>query len=119
LQAAINAVHSDAVLPERTDWPQILELYDRLMELSATPVIALNRAVAVSFAEGPERALPLLEALDGQLADYAPFHAARADLQRRLGDVAAARSAYARALELTANPGERAFLERRRAELAR
>ena len=80
-------------------------------------MIALNRALALSFASGPEAALPLLAALAGRLAGYAPFHAALADVQRRCGDAAAARAAYVRALELTDNPGERAFLERRLAEL--
>jgi RNA polymerase sigma-70 factor (ECF subfamily) len=80
-------------------------------------VIALNRAVAVSFAEDAATALPMLEALRQPLGEYAPFHAACADVQRRLGNDAAARSAYERALELTSNPGEREFLARRASEL--
>jgi RNA polymerase sigma-70 factor (ECF subfamily) len=116
LQAAIASLHSLAPTFADTDWEQIAALYDLLERSDPSPVIALNSAVAVSFAEDPARALPLLEALAGQLDGYAPFHAARADVQRRLGDGPAARSAYERALELTENPGERAFLERRRAD---
>ena len=80
-------------------------------------MVALNRAVAVSLAESPEAALPLLDALAERLAEYAPFHAAYADVRRRSGDAAAARAAYGRALALTTNEGERGFLERRLAEL--
>jgi RNA polymerase sigma-70 factor, ECF subfamily len=118
LQAAISSLHSLAPAYTGTDWEQIAALYALLARSDPSPVIALNRAVAVSFAEGPESALPLLAALAGQLADYAPFHAACADLRRRLGDESAARAAYERALELTGNPGERAFLARRLAGLA-
>ena len=100
-----------------TDWEQIAAVYTLLARSDPSPVIALNRAMAVSFADGPEAALPLLEALAGHLDEYAPFHAALADVQRRGGDVPAARSAYERALEVTTNDGERGFLERRLAEL--
>jgi RNA polymerase sigma-70 factor (ECF subfamily) len=117
LQAAIASLHSLAPTFADTDWDQIVALYDLLARSDPSPVIALNRAVAVSFAEDPESALPLLEALAGQFDAYASFHAAHADVQRRLGNVPAARSAYERALALTENPGERAFLERRRADI--
>ena len=111
------SLHSMAPTYADTDWEQIAAVYALLARSDPSPVIALNRAMAVSFAEDPEQALPLLEALAGQLDGYAPFHAALADVQRRLGDAPAARRAYERALEVTDNPGEREFLERRRAEL--
>ena len=117
LQAAIASLHSMAPTYADTDWEQIAAVYALLARSDPSPVIALNRAMAVSFAEGPEHALPLLEALAGQLDGYAPFHAALADVQRRVGDVPAARSAYERALEVTDNPGERAFLRRRLGEV--
>jgi RNA polymerase sigma-70 factor (ECF subfamily) len=117
LQAAIASLHSMAPTYADTDWEQIAAVYALLARSDPSPVIALNRAMAVSFAEDPEHALPLLEALAGQLDGYAPFHAALADVQRRLGHVPAARSAYERALEVTDNPGERAFLRRRLGEI--
>ena len=117
LQAAVASLHSLAPTYADTDWEQIAAVYALLARSDPSPVIALNRAMAVSFAEDPERALPLLEALAGQLDGYAPFHAALADVQRRLGDMPAARSAYERALELTDNPGESAFLRRRLGEV--
>jgi RNA polymerase sigma-70 factor, ECF subfamily len=117
LQAAIASLHSLAPTYAETDWPQIAALYGLLLRSDPSPVIALNRAVALSFAESPASALPVLEELEGQLDGYAPFHAAYADVQRRLGDEAAARAAYERALELTTNPGERAFLESRLAQV--
>jgi RNA polymerase sigma-70 factor (ECF subfamily) len=117
LQAAIASLHSMAPTYADTDWEQIAAVYTLLARSDPSPVIALNRAMAVSFAEDPERALPLLEALAGQLDGYAPFHAALADVQRRVGDVPAARSSYERALEVTDNPGERAFLRRRLGEV--
>ena len=113
LEAAIAALHSLAPTYAATDWAQIAALYGVLARSDASPVVELNRAVAVSLAEGPEAALPLLAALERPLAGYAPFHAALADVQRRCGNAGAASTAYRRALELTANPGERAFLERR------
>ena len=117
LQAAVASLHSLAPTYADTDWEQIAAVYALLARSDPSPVIALNRAMAISFAEDPERALSLLEALAGQLDGYAPFHAALADVQRRLGDVPAARSAYERALELTDNPGESAFLRRRLGEV--
>jgi RNA polymerase sigma-70 factor (ECF subfamily) len=117
LHAAISSLHSLAPTYAETEWEEIAALYDLLARSDASPVVALNRAIAVSFADSPEAALPLLAALDGRLGDYAPFHAACADLQRRLGDEAAARAAYERALELTGNPGEREFLARRLLDL--
>jgi RNA polymerase sigma-70 factor (ECF subfamily) len=109
IQAAINAVHSD---PPPTDWRQILALYDQLLAFTPTPVVALNRAVAVAEIEGPEAALHLVDELD--LAGYHRFHAIRADLLRRIGRTAEAAAAYDAALALTGNVAERAFLERRR-----
>jgi RNA polymerase sigma-70 factor (ECF subfamily) len=114
VQAAINAVHSAAPSVAATDWPAIVQLYDQLLALTPTPVVALNRAVAVAEVAGPAVALPLVEALD--LDRYHLFHAIRADLLRRLGRDAAARAAYARAAELTGNAAELAFL-RQAAEL--
>jgi RNA polymerase sigma-70 factor, ECF subfamily len=113
LQAAIAALHARAPRPEDTDWPQIAGLYGALAELQPGPVVELNRAVAVAMADGPAAGLPLLERLDGELVGYHLFHAARADLLRRLdrGDEAA--ESYRRALELAMNPAERSFLERR------
>ncbi len=117
LQAAVASLHSLAPSWADTDWKQIAAFYALLARSDPSPVVALNRAVAVSFAEDPESALPLLEVLRQRLTEYAPFHAACADVQRRLGNEAAAHSAYERALELTTNPGEREFLARRAAEL--
>src|SRR4030095_9826295 len=82
---AIAAVHAEASRTEDTDWRQILGLYDQLYAQHPSPVVALNRAVALSMAEGPEAALPLVDELEPQLADYQPWHATRADLLRRLG----------------------------------
>jgi RNA polymerase sigma-70 factor (ECF subfamily) len=117
IQAAINAVHSDAPTASDTDWAQILQLYDQLTACAPSPVVALNRAVAVAEVEGPERALALVDALD--LAGYHAFHAVRADLLRRLGRSAEAVRAYEAALALTENTAERAYLERSRAALSR
>jgi RNA polymerase sigma-70 factor, ECF subfamily len=117
LQAAVAALHAEATRPEDTDWLQIAKLYARLFELQPTPVVALNRAVAVALADGPERGLELLEPLGGDLDRYHHFHAARADLLRRLGRRDQAAEAYRRALELTANAVERRFLRRRLAEV--
>jgi RNA polymerase sigma-70 factor (ECF subfamily) len=111
LQAAINAVHS--VTP--TDWPAVLSLYDQLLAIAPTPVVALNRAVAVAEVDGPGPALALVDALD--LTGYYVFHAIRADLLRRLGRGTEAAAAYASAAELTANEAERAFLNEARARL--
>ena len=117
IEAAIAALHAKAGCPEETDWRQISALYDRLFALHRSPVVALNHAVALSMAEGPEAALPLVDALQSALEDYHLWHATRADLLRRLGRTAEAVSAYQRALELTQNEVERRFLNRRLAEL--
>lgn len=112
IQAAINAVHSDARDAADTDWQQIVHLYDQLIAVTPTPVVALNRAVAVAEVEGPAAALRLVDALP--LDGYHLFHAIRADLLRRLGRTGAAASAYDAAISLTANAAELAFLERSR-----
>jgi len=112
IQEAINAVHSDARTAAATDWRQILALYDQLLALNPTPVVALNRAVAVAEVEGPDNALRELAGLE--LDGYYLFHAIRADLLLRLGHKMEAATAYERAIALTANVAERAFLERGR-----
>jgi len=112
LQAAISAVHADAPAAGGTDWRQILALYDQLTLVAPTPVVALNRCVAVAEVHGPGAALGLLDQLD--LGEYHLFHAARADLLRRLGRTADAAAAYDAALARTANGAERAFLTRQR-----
>ncbi len=117
IQAAINAVHSDAAAASETDWTQIVRLYDQLVALAPNPVIALNRAVAVGEVDGPGAALTLLDALE--LDSYYLFHAVRADLLVRLDRKAEAAAAYATAIGLTTNAAERAFLERRRALASR
>jgi RNA polymerase sigma-70 factor (ECF subfamily) len=116
VQAAINAVHSDAPAAAATDWSQILQLYDQLLALTPGPVVALNRAVAVAEVEGPATALALIEDLD--LDGYYLVHAIRADLLRRLGRTAEAALAYEAAIERTDNVPERQFLQRRRQALA-
>ena len=108
LQAAINAVHADAARAEDTDWSQIVALYDHLFALAPTPVVALNRAIAVGELHGPAAAMALVDELD--LDDYYPFHAARADLLRRLGRHSAAAAAYQRAAALAPTDAERDFL---------
>ena len=120
LQAAIAGVHAIAPSMERTDWPRIVHLYDLLLAEWNTPVVALNRAAALAFAEGPAAALELIEELaaDPRLADYPYFHATRADLLRRLGNPLGAAESYRRAAELTANAAELAFLEQRLAEVS-
>jgi RNA polymerase sigma-70 factor, ECF subfamily len=117
LQAAINAVHSDAPTAAATDWRQILALYDQLLALAPSPVVALNRAVAVAEVEGPEAALALVDGLE--LDSYHLFHAIRADLLRRLGRDAEAAPAYEAAIARAGNAPQRAFLERRRRSLGR
>jgi RNA polymerase sigma-70 factor, ECF subfamily len=111
MQAAIAAVHSDAPSAVATDWRQIVVLYDQLLALAPSPVVALNRAVAVAEVEGPAAALALVDGLD--LDDWYLFHAVRADLLRRLGRPAEAAPAYEAAIARTANAAQRAFLERR------
>jgi RNA polymerase sigma-70 factor (ECF subfamily) len=115
LQAAIAALHAQAEAPAETDWAQIALLYSELNRLQPSPVIELNRAVAVAMAEGPTAGLELLDGLP--LERYHLFHAARADLLRRAGRSVEARSAYERARELATNESERAFLDRRLAQL--
>jgi len=119
VQAAIAALHAQARRPEETDWRQIAALYDVLLRLHPSPVVELNRAVAVAQAEGPEEGLRLLNALEerGALASYHLLPAARADLLKKLGRFEEAAEAYQRALALVANEPERRFLERRLAEL--
>jgi RNA polymerase sigma-70 factor (ECF subfamily) len=119
LQAAIAAVHAESPQPEDTDWREIVGLYDLLLALSPSPIVALNRAVAVAMRDGPATGLQVLDALlaDGELDAYQLAHAARADLCRRLGRHAEARTAYRRAIELTAQGPARRFLEKRLAAL--
>jgi len=119
LQAAIAAVHAGAASAEATDWAEIVGLYDVLVRLQPTPVVALNRAVAVAMRDGPAAGLPLIETLlaDGQLQDYHLAHAARADICRRLGRHADARASYERALALARQEPERAFLAARLRDL--
>jgi RNA polymerase sigma-70 factor, ECF subfamily len=119
LQAAIAALHARAARAEDTDWPQIVALYDRLYAQVPTPVVALNRAVAIAMTDGPEAALPLLDQLAEarELREYHLLPAARADLLRRLGRRAEAAAAYREALALVGNEPERRFLERRLAQV--
>jgi RNA polymerase sigma-70 factor (ECF subfamily) len=112
LLAAVNAVHTDAASAADTDWSQVLALYDQLYAVTPTPVVALNRAVALAEVTGPASALVVVDALE--LDGYHPYHATRADLLRRLGRHREAVAAYDRAIALTANPAERAFLSGRR-----
>jgi RNA polymerase sigma-70 factor (ECF subfamily) len=111
LQAAINAVHSDAASAAETDWPQILQLYDHLFQFTPTPVVALNRAVALAEVQGPHAALTQVDAL--RLDSYYLFHAVRADLLRRLGRMEEAVAAWRAAAARTGNRAERTLLERR------
>ncbi|MGH3445304.1 MAG: RNA polymerase sigma factor, partial [Nocardioidaceae bacterium] len=116
--AAINAVHTDAPSARDTDWGQIAALYDQLYAVSPTPVVALNRAVARAELDGPGVGLADVDRLAAALDGYHAFHATRAELLRRLGRSAESRAAYDRAVELTENPAERAYLSRRRDQLA-
>ncbi|MEV6224797.1 RNA polymerase sigma factor [Nocardia fluminea] len=115
IMAAINAVHTDAADARDTDWNQIVALYDQLYALTPTPIVALNRAVAIAELDGPNVALAQIDSLP--LDGYHAWHAARADLLRRLGRGAEARSAYDAAIAATQNPAERAYLTRRREHL--
>ena len=116
VQAAIAAVHSDAAVVGDTDWGQIVALYDQLLRFAPSPVVALNRAIAVGELDGPAAALVLVDGLAGDLDGYYLFHAARADLLVRLGRADEALAAFDRALALTENEAERSLLEERRAE---
>ena len=115
LQAAISAVHAEAKQSDQTDWAEIVGLYDELLICQPSPIIELNRAVAVAMRDGPEAGLTLVEALLQQegLQQYHLAHAARADLCRRLGRIAEAHAAYTAALKLTTQAPERRFIEKR------
>jgi RNA polymerase sigma-70 factor (ECF subfamily) len=115
LQAAIAAVHAEAESVAATDWRQIVALYDRLAEIQPSPVVQLNRAVAIAMRDGPEAGLAHIDAVleHGELADYYLAHSARADMCRRLGRTAEARSSYEKALALTQQEPERQFLQER------
>jgi RNA polymerase sigma-70 factor, ECF subfamily len=116
LQAEIAGVHAHAERPDETDWRRIVELYDQLVAISPSPVVELNRAAAVAMATGPSQGLSLIDRIEG-LDDYYLLHAARADLLRRGGRNQEAAASYRRALALATNPVERAFFERRLAEV--
>jgi RNA polymerase sigma-70 factor (ECF subfamily) len=118
LQAAIVAEHVRARSAEDTDWDHVCRLYDSLLDLTRSPVVALNRAIAVSMVEGPGAGLRLLERVGGELDGYVYFHSARADLHRRAGEQSKAQGAYRRALELAANDVQRAALDARLEELS-
>ncbi len=115
--AAVNAVHTSARDIRDTDWSQIVALYDQLLRLDPSPVVMLNRAVAVAELDGPEVALAAVDRLGGRLAAYHAYHATRADLLRRLGRTGQSRAAYDRAIELSGNTAETAYLTRRRGQL--
>ena len=117
LEAAIAAVHAEAPSGAETDWAQIAALYARLLALHPSPVVALNRAVAVAMAEGPAAALPLVEGLETALSDYHLWHATHADLLRRSGRNSDALQSYERARALASNASELEFLSRRIAEI--
>jgi RNA polymerase sigma-70 factor (ECF subfamily) len=119
LQAAIAAVHADAPYPDATDWAQIVALYDLLAQAEPSPVVELNRAVAIAMRDGPAAGLELVDQLlaRGELTEYHLAHSTRADLCRRLKRANDARASYERALELARQEPERRFLERRLAEL--
>jgi RNA polymerase sigma-70 factor (ECF subfamily) len=120
IQAAIAGVHAAATTASETDWGQMVALYDVLARAVPSPVVALNRAVAVAMRDGPLAGLELIDAIlaGGELADYHLAHAARADMCRRLGRTADARESYQRSLALARQDPERRFLERRLRELA-
>ena len=121
--AAINAVHTSARDVRDTDWSQVVALYDQLVAVDPSPIVALNRAIALAELDGPEVALAVVDKLDSQtragqrLGSYHAYHATRADLLRRLGRTADARAAYDRAIELAGNTAEVAYLTRRRNQL--
>ncbi|MDW3180334.1 MAG: sigma-70 family RNA polymerase sigma factor [Acidimicrobiia bacterium] len=118
LQAAVASFHTTAPTFECTNWTRILELYDRMLEIHDSPVVRLNRAVAVSYVDGPDAALVAISALGGQLDGYVYFHSARAELLRRIGHVDGAALAYERALGCNPGAAERVFLERQLAEMS-
>jgi RNA polymerase sigma-70 factor (ECF subfamily) len=115
LQAAIAAVHAEAESAALTDWRQIVALYDRLLRILPSPVVELNRAVAIAMCEGPEAGLAHIDAVlqHGEMVNYYLAHSARADMYRRLGRTAEARSSYEKALALTQQEPERQFLQER------
>ena len=119
IQAGIASLHCQAPRAQDTDWPQIVRLYDLLEQIQPSPIVALNRAVAVAMANGPQAGLGLIDALSANdnLADYHLLHAARADLLRRVGSPVEAAENYRRALALVTNDSERRFLERRLREV--
>jgi RNA polymerase sigma-70 factor (ECF subfamily) len=119
LQAAIAAVHCRALVPEETDWPEIVRLYGLLELVQPSPIVSLNRAVAIAMVDGPQRGLSLVNELaeSGELKDYHLLHAARADLLRRVGDNEEAAKSYEQALTLVTNESERRFLEKRLKEV--
>ena len=115
--AAINAVHTSARDIRDTDWSQIVALYDQLLRLDPSPIVALNRAIAVAELDGPQMALATVDGLEDTLAGYHAYHATRADLLRRLGCSQKSRAAYDKAIELAGNTAETAYLTRRRDQL--
>jgi len=115
--AAINAVHTSARDVRDTDWSQVVALYDQLVRLDSSAIVALNRAIAVAELDGPEVALAAVDRLEDKLAGYHAYHATRADLLRRLGHSQQARAAYDKAIELAGNTAEIAYLTRRRDQL--
>ena len=119
VQAAISALHAEAATSQETDWKQIAALYSVLAQMTPSPVIEVNRAVAVAMAVGPALGLAMLLRLDERMQDYYPYHAARADLLRRTNQREAAADAYERALALCGNAAERSYLERRLDEMLR
>ena len=120
IQAAIGAIHAEARSPDKTDWTEIAALYDRLAAVAPSPIVELNRAVAIAMADGPDRGLKIIEALEesGALRGYRLLQSAKADLLRRNGDFAEARQSYRLALDLTDNAAERTYLQRRLKEVS-
>ena len=116
--AAISAMHTSAREARDTDWSQVVALYDQLVRLDPSPIIALNRAIAVAELDGPKVALAAIDRFEDKLAGYHAFHATRADLLRRLGCSQKSRAAYDRAIELAGNTAETAYLTGRRDQLA-
>jgi RNA polymerase sigma-70 factor (ECF subfamily) len=110
-------VHTSARDVRDTDWSQVVALYDQLVRIDPSPIVALNRAIAVAEMDGPDVALATIDRLEDRLAGYHAYHAARADLLRRLGDSGRARAAYDQAIELAGNTAESAYLTRRRDQL--